>query len=133
MDTEAPPSTPPTKVRIATVLAWTALVLLAASAILFTLPVSNPGVQKCGSPGWFLLRATSNAPLFTTEGKPIHGWTEAQLRHADTHRCSTQVANRAVPAGLLLAAFWLVALAALILYLIGRRQLRRRPPPSSAD
>ncbi len=121
------PLAPNRRMRAATPIAAVALVALAASAILFTLPVTNPGVQRCGAPAMFLLKATSNKPLVDAEGKPINGWNTAQLRRADSHRCSKQVADRAVPAGMLLAGFWLLALVSVGLVLAGRWSLRRRP------
>lgn len=110
--------------KAATVLAWLALPLLVGSALLFTLPVDSPGVQQCGSPAVFLLKATSDKPLFDTSGKPLHGWNTMELKRAYGHRCSRQVARRAVPAGGLLVAFWVVALVAVLLSWATRRSLR---------
>jgi hypothetical protein len=112
--------------KASTVLAWLALPLLVASAVLFLLPVSSPGVQHCGSPAVFLLKATSDKPLFDTSGKPLNGWNTKELHRAHDHRCSVLVSHRAVPAGALLVAFWVVALAATLLSWATRRSLRIR-------
>ena len=124
-----PPDESPTATGVgkaATVLAWLALPLLAASAVLFTLPVDSPGVQQCGSPAVFLLKATSDKPLFDTNGKPLNGWNAKELKRAYERRCSKQVARRAVPAGIALVAFWVVALVAALLGWATRRALRIR-------
>lgn len=144
----APPGTSPTTHtgglrKAATVLAWCALPLLLSSALLFTIPVQNPGVQHCGSPAVFLLKATSDRPLIDDDGKPVNGWDRAQLRAADAQRCSKVVARRAVPAGGLLIAFWVVAFWSVLLgWAAGRtrrieaRQARRNQayePPTPID
>ena len=112
--------------KVSAVLAWLALPLLVASAVLFLLPVESPGVQRCGSPAVFLLKATADKPLVDTNGKPLNGWNTKELRHAYSNRCSKQVARRAVPAGGLLVGFWFVALAAALLGWATRRSLRIR-------
>ncbi len=114
------------RTKVSTPLGWLALAVIVASAVLFTLPVANPGVQDCGAPAWFLLQAKVDRPLVTTNGKPINGWGKARLEKANAQRCSVRVSQRAVPAGILLAVFWVLALAALILTWSGRRSLRRR-------
>ncbi|HET8931069.1 MAG TPA: hypothetical protein VFN21_10470 [Acidimicrobiales bacterium] len=111
--------------RVATVLMVPALLALVGSAVLFLVPVTNPGVQQCGPPAWFLLQAGTNASLVTDEGKPLHGWDDARLRQAQDDRCSAQVADRAVPAGILLVTFWVLALVAVVLGWTGRRALRK--------
>jgi hypothetical protein len=128
-DDAAPTDDPPAGsglTRASTVLAWLALPLLVASAVLFLLPVSSPGVQQCGSPAVFLLKATSDKPLVDTSGKPLNGWNTKELRQAYRHRCSVLVARRAVPAGGLLVGFWVVAIAATLLSWATRRSLRIR-------
>ncbi len=117
---------PNRRMRTATVLTIPALLALAASAVLFVVPVTNPGVQDCGSPGWFLLRAQADRPLVTDEGEPLHGWDQARLRQAHHDRCSAQVAARAVPAGVLLVVFWVLALVAVVIGWNGRRGLRTK-------
>lgn len=127
--TVVPPDDPTTGSglgKAATVSAWLALPLLVASALLFTLPVDSPGVQQCGSPAVFLLKATSDKPLFDTNGKPLNGWNTKELKRANDRRCSKQVARRAVPAGALLVGFWVVALVAALLGWATRRSLRIR-------
>jgi len=114
------------RMRAATVLTIPALLAVAASAALFLLPVTNPGVQDCGSPAWFLLQAHTDRPLVTDEGSPLHGWDKARLRQAHDDRCSAQVADRAVPAGVLLLVFWVLALVAIVVGWTGRRSLRRQ-------
>lgn len=124
------PSTAPRvhnrRTRAASILMVAALVCLGVSAVLFAVPVSSPGVQQCGSPAWFLLRAQSNRALLDSNGEPINDWTQAQVRKAYTQRCSVQVARRAIPAAMLLAAFWLLVVIALILGWSGRRALGRK-------
>ena len=112
--------------RTATVLTIHALVALASSVVLFAVPVTNPGVQDCGSPGWFLLQATADRPLVTDDGAALHGWDQARLRQAHQDRCSAQVAARAVPAGVLLVVFWVLALVAVVIGWNGRRGLRNK-------
>ncbi len=112
--------------RAATVLTVPALLALAASAALFLVPVTNPGVQDCGSPGWFLLQARADRPLVTDGGSPLHGWDQARLRQAHHDRCSAQVSARAVPAGVLLVVFWVLALVAVVIGWSGRRGLRNK-------
>lgn len=113
------------RMRAATILMVPALLAFVGSAALFLVPVTNPGVQQCGPPAWFLLQAETNQALVTDDGKPLHGWDDARLRQAHDDRCSVQVADRAVPAGILLVTFWVLALAAVILGWTGRRALRK--------
>lgn len=125
-----PPATPSPvrngRTRAASTLMVAALVSLGVSAVLFAVPVSSPGVQQCGSPAWFLLRAQSDRALVGSDGEPINGWTQAQVRKAYAQRCSVQVARRAVPAAIALAAFWVLVVIALILGWSGRRALGRK-------
>lgn len=116
------------RTRVASALMALGLATLVASAVLFTVPVTSPGVQHCGSPAWFLLHAESNRPLVDTEGDAINGWNNTQLRHAYANRCSVQVARRAVPAGILLGGFWIVVLGAFLIGWNGRRSLHRNQP-----
>jgi hypothetical protein len=114
------------RMRAATVLMVPALVAFVGSAALFLIPVTNPGVQHCGTPAGFLLQAQTDHALVAEDGKPLHGWDTARLRQAQDDRCSVQVADRAVPAAVLLVAFWVLALAAIILGWTGRRALRKQ-------
>ena len=107
-----------------TILAWVAPVMLAASVVLFALPVSSPGVQQCGAPGLYLLHGEADAALYTPAGKPLHGWSLAQLKQAYAHRCSHEVARRAIPAGVLFLGSILVGLIALTLTWTARRTMR---------
>lgn len=116
---------PNRRMRAATILAVPALLALAASAALFVVPVTNPGVQDCGSPAWFLLRAQTDRPLIESDGTGINGWKTARLQKAHDDRCSVQVARRAVPAGSLLVVFWVLGGFAIVLGWTGRRSLRR--------
>lgn len=121
---------PNVRMRTATVLVGIALGALVLSALLFTVPVSNPQVQDCGAPAEFLLRATSDRPLVDADGELINGW-DAETDHdriaqAQKDPCSKRVARRAVPAGGFLVLFWVLTPAALILGWSGRRALRRR-------
>ena len=109
-----------------TILAWIAPVLLAASLALFALPVSSPGVQQCGAPGLFLLHGKTDAALYTPANKPLHGWNLAQLKQAYAHRCSHEVARRAIPAGLLFLGSILVGLIAVTLTWTARRTMKLR-------
>src|SRR5690554_4978157 len=68
------------RLRITSALMVVALVALAASTVLFTLPVTNPGVQSCGSPAWFLLQAESDAPLVDPDGQPLNGWDTERIQ-----------------------------------------------------
>ena len=108
-------------------------VLLVASLALFTIPVSSAGVQQCGAPGLFLLHGTPDAALYTPAGKPLHGWDLAQLKHAYAHRCSHQVARRAIPAGVLFIGSILVGLIAVTLAWTARRTLRVRLKVTSSQ
>ena len=109
-----------------TILAWMLPVLLVASLVVFALPVSSPGVQHCGAPGLFLLHGKTDAALYTPAGKPLHGWDLAELKHAYAHRCSHQVARRAIPAGVLFLGSILVGLIAVTLAWTARRTMRVR-------
>ncbi len=113
------------RLRITSALMVVALVALAASTVLFTLPVTNPGVQSCGSPAWFLLQAESDAPLVDPDGQPLNGWDTERIQEADDNRCSVLVAQRAVPAGVLLVVFWALTGTAVVLGWTTRRGLRR--------
>lgn len=126
MDATAPTNT---RMRTATVLVGVALTALAVSAVLFLVPVKNPGVQQCGPPAVFLLQATSDRPLVDNEGSLINGWDADEdadrIRSAQDNRCSARVADRAVPAGILLVVFWVVTVVAVVIGWTGRRSLRR--------
>jgi hypothetical protein len=112
--------------RVATILAWVSLPLLAASALLFLLPVSNPGVEDCGSPIVSLLQAQPDRPLIDADGTAINGWGPKRLEQAQEQSCEHRVAQRAVPAGILLVSFWLVAGVALLLHWVDRAKQRAR-------
>ena len=112
--------------KVSTILAWLALPLVVASTVLFLLPVDRRGVQQCGSPTVFLLKATADKPLVDTSGKPLNGWSTSELKHAYERRCSVLVSRRAVPAGGLLVGFWIVAVIAALLAWATRRSLRIR-------
>lgn len=114
------------RMRAAGVVMALSLVALAASAILFSLPVANAGVQDCGAPVTYLLGAKSNAPLVYSDGTAINGWTNARLKKAYESRCSVLVGRRAIPAGLLLSGFWVLALGGVILGWTGRRAVRKK-------
>lgn len=126
------PETPPARVavadssRVATILAWVSLPLLAASALLFLLPVSNPGVEHCGSPIVSLLQAQPDRPLINADGTAINGWGPKRLEQAQAQSCEHRVAQRAVPAGILLVSFWVVAGVALLLHWVERTRQRAR-------
>lgn len=113
------------RTRTATVLSVPALAALAVSAVLFLVPVTNPDVQDCGSPAVFLLRATSDRPLVEQDGTAINGWTKTRIQKAYDNRCSSRVADRAVPAGVALIVFWILGLVAAAIAWSGRRALRR--------
>lgn len=125
------------RVRTATILSGIALATLAASALLFLLPVTNPGVQSCGAPAVFLLGATSDRPLVDSDGNLINGWdAEAdrdRIQAAQDDPCSSRVARRAVPAGVLLAGFWVLTPTAVIIGWSGRRALRRATGTESVE
>lgn len=122
--------TPNKRMRTATILGGIAIAALVVSAVLFTVPVTNPGVQHCGAPVGFLLRATSDRPLVQSDGTLINGWdqeTDAQrIRAAQHDACSSLVAHRAIPAGILLVGFWVLGVVAALTGWTGRRALRRR-------
>lgn len=124
--TSPPAPAPGRRLRVATILAWLALPVLAASALLFFLPVSSPGVQSCGSPVVYLLKAKPDRSLVNDDGTPINGWSTARLKVAQEQRCAVVVPRRAVPAAILLLAFWLIAAAALIIRWVDRASLRAR-------
>ncbi len=134
-----PAATPSRRLRIATILAWLALPLLAASALLFFLPVKSPGVQNCGSPVVYLLKAKPDRSLINDDGTAINGWSTARLKVAQKQRCAVIVPRRAIPAAILLLAFWLIAAAALLLRWVDRASLRARArsvastPPTPAS
>lgn len=127
----APPSHSTTTVArpklgfVATVLASIAPVLFVVALVYAVVPVENPGVQQCGTPVLFVVRATPDAPLFSDEGKPIHNWNEAQLRRANDQRCSIKAADRMVPAAIAFAAFLVVGTTAVGLSWLTRRAMRR--------
>ncbi|MBS1847919.1 MAG: hypothetical protein JST73_06530 [Actinobacteria bacterium] len=113
------------RTRTAGIVMIVGLVVLAVSALLFLLPVVNPGVQDCGSPAVFLLHAKGDRPLVDSGGDPINGWGKARLARADAHRCSRQVARRAIPAGGLLVGFWVLVPVAAMIGWSGRRAFRK--------
>ena len=110
-------------VTLSTVLAAFAPFLLVASVVLFALPVTNPRVQNCGSPGIFLVRGTLDTPLVSDAGKAINNWNNNQLRAAYDRRCSKVTAARAVPAGALFVAFLVVGLVGALISWRARRSL----------
>jgi hypothetical protein len=112
-------------IAASTVLAWLAVALFVAALAFLVIPVSNPGVQHCGTPGLFLLHGTQDAALTDPQGNPIHGLSQQQLQHAYDHRCSVRVAARGAWAAGLGAAFVVVGVVALAFALAGHRSARR--------
>ena len=123
---DEPGLTRPRMLTVSTVLAWTAPMLFVVAALFATLPVDNPGVQKCDMPILSVLRATPDAPLFTEAGEPLNGWNQAQRTVAYKHRCSVRVADRMVPAGIAFTLFLVTGTSAVLLSWTARRSMRAR-------
>lgn len=127
-------TTPPRSVTwwISTVLAVIAPVSFVVALAYGLVPVANPGVQQCGPPVVTMLWATPDAPLYTDDGDPIHGWTDAQIHRAYERRCSVRAAERMVPAGIAFGAFLVLGTTAFVLSWADRRSSRRRAAVTNA-
>ena len=110
-------------ISLTSIAAALTLVLFAAGAVLFLLPVTNPGVQRCGVPAKYLLDGRVDTLL--DPAQPPKGFTKAQAQAADDHRCRTRVADRAVPGALLLTGGVGLGLVAAVAEWIARSARRR--------
>ena len=122
--------------RVSTVLAWTAVVAIAAGVTLFLIPVKNEyrgrTVQDCGTPAAYLKDGRSSQ-LVSTSNPPT--WIrKADAASVNKHQCSVQIADRAVPGAGLLTGGFVGGVAAFLLAWIGHRADRRdeRQPVASA-
>lgn len=112
-------------------LAVAAIVAYAAAAVLFTLPVTTPDVQRCGAPGAYLLAGRVDV-LPDAEGRIVGPDDEvvtlepSVAEAARDQPCRNRVAARAAPAAGLVAVATVVGLGAFALELAVVRPRRRR-------
>lgn len=121
--------------RLAAILAAVAIALYVVAAVLFAVPVESP-IQDCGAPGAYLLSGRIDAVpdergLIVQDGQLV----ELEPDVADAVRrssCTDRVAARAVPAGILLAAGFVIGLTAMIIEMVSLLRHRRRTAPAPA-
>ncbi len=106
-----PPAVPPPSAgpvgRVAIVLAGLSVVAYLVATVLLTVPVSVPEVQRCGAPGAYLLAGrvdvvpSDDDRILGPDGEPVT--LDAAVAQAARDRpCRDRVADRAVPAAVLL-------------------------------
>ena len=112
-------------------LAGLALAAFAGAIVLLAIPVRTPEVQDCGTPAAYLLDGRVDVipdaqdRILGPDGQPLTLPASAATA-ARQHPCQDRVADRAVPAGILVLAGTVVGLAALALeVLVVRPRLRR--------
>jgi hypothetical protein len=103
--------------RSSGILAWAGVVAIALGVILAVVPVSNPGVQRCGAPIDFLVagefdRIPDASGRIERDGRVITLDSEAATR-AIERPCSERVERRAIPAGLLVVGGSVMGLVAM--------------------
>lgn len=136
----APVVTPPPSLlgRIATVVAALALLGYLVAAVLLTLPVETPQVQDCGAPGAYLLAGRLDR-IPDEEGRILGPDDEVVTLDADVaaaaraNPCRERVAERAVPAALLVGAATIVGALAFVLELAVVRPRQRRAIRAGLD
>lgn len=134
-----PPSAGPVG-RVAIVLAGLSVLAYAVAGILLAVPVSVPQVQRCGAPGAYLLAGrvdivpTDDGRILGPDGEPVTLAPEV-ADAARSRPCQDRVADRAVPAAILLVAATVIGVTAFALELIVVRPRQRRalagPPPTA--
>lgn len=130
--------------RIAVVIAGLSLLAYLAAAVLLAVPVTTPGVQDCGAPGAYLLAGRLDR-IPDAEGRILGADDEIVTLDADVaaearaRPCRERVADRAVPAALLLVGATLLGVLAFAIELLAVRPRQRRairaamgPPPPQA-
>jgi hypothetical protein len=105
------------------VLGWTAIALITVGLILSLIPVSNPGVQRCGAPLGFLItgefdRIPDVNGNVLRDDRVVTLDEEARRRAVETP-CSERVARRAIPAGILVVGGSLMGIAAMTIGIVG--------------
>jgi hypothetical protein len=129
----APVVTPPPGLlgRIATVVAGLSLLAYLVAAILLAVPVETPEVQDCGAPGAYLLAGRLDR-IPDQEGRilgpddEVITLDEDVAAEARATPCQDRVADRAVPAALLLVGATALGVAAFAVELLGVRPRQRR-------
>lgn len=117
--------------RVTMVGAGLALLCYLVAAVLLTVPVETPGVQDCGAPGAYLLAGRVDV-VPDPDGRILGPDGELVTLDADVaaaaraESCRDRVADRAVPAGLLLSLATVVGLAAFATELFVVRPRQRR-------
>lgn len=129
---DAPHTLPPTPLgQLSLVLAGLALAGFAVAIVLLAIPVQVPGVQQCGAPGAYLVDGRldvvpdANDQILGPEGDPITLDAE-DAQSARDHPCRERVADRAVPAGILILTSTVVGLGAFAVEVLMVRPRRRR-------
>jgi len=114
--------------RLAAGLAAVAVALYAVAAVLFALPVESP-IQDCGAPGAYLLSGRIDLVPDARGRVFVDGELVAlEANVADAVRrssCGDRVAARAVPAGALLVAGFVIGVTALLIEMVSL--IRHRP------
>lgn len=136
-----PAVTPPPGLlgRIATVVAGLSLLAYLVAAVVLAIPVETPGVQDCGSPGAYLLAGRVDR-IPDEEGRILGPDGEVLTLDADVaaearaRPCRDRVADRGVPAAVLLVTATLLGVVAFAIELLvvrprQRREIRAATPP----
>ena len=139
----APVVTPPAGLlgRIAVVVAGLSLLAYLVAGIVLVAPVETPGVQDCGAPGAYLLAGRVDR-IPDADGRILGPDDEVVTLDADVAAearatpCQDRVADRAVPAAILLVVATVLGVAAFAVELFVVRPRQRRlirdgmaPPP----
>lgn len=115
---------------------WVALLVIAVGVAVAFVPVRNGDVQACGTPGAFLIEGRSD--VYPDAGGRVRDGdgvdvqlSPSAVQAAVDRPCSQRVADRMVPAGVLLAGGTLTGLACVLAGAIGA--WRRRPTDPGGD
>lgn len=139
----APVVTPPAGLlgRIATVIAGLALLGYLVAVVVMAVPVETPGVQDCGTPAGYLLagrldRIPDDENRILGPDDEIVTLDDDVAATARATPCRQRVADRAVPATVLVLAATVLGAAAFAIELVVVRPRQRRliraalgPPP----
>jgi len=124
---------------VVVIVGWCALIAIAIAAGVALVPVRNGPIQACGAPGAFLLEGRTDLyPDADGRVRRSNGEVEqlspAEIADAYDRPCSQRVADRMVPAGVLLTAgavtgLIIVTAAAVGTWRSGRRRAAPAPTP----
>ena len=125
--------------RLTGVLGWVAVALIGLGVVIALVPVSNPGVQRCGAPILYLVsgeldRIPDESGRIARDGAVVTLSPAARERAIESP-CSERVERRAIPAGVLVVAGAMVGLTAVTIGIVGawRRTARKTRPDTEPE